>query len=243
MREGLRLDTRSVSVSLVESGSSDLWMESSLCPLCRRPGSSRAGGEPQHGIVHTVVADPASGCPICLALPEGSRNAENIRRSRRGDDDESRNCLDGRSIGRMHSHERQFDFDFIVIGSGFGGSVSAHRLVEKGYKVARYRDGSALDTRLSAAQQLVDPSLVLAPQTRPAWLLQHALFPARDHIPWLCCGRRIDYLRLHSANPAAKSLGDRLVAGPGQLESRNAPVLRNSLSYAGRHRQQDPWPR
>jgi len=27
----------------------------------------------------------------------------------------------------------EFDFDFIVIGSGFGGSVSAHRLVEKGY--------------------------------------------------------------------------------------------------------------
>jgi cholesterol oxidase len=31
---------------------------------------------------------------------------------------------------------QEFDFDFIVIGSGFGGSVSAHRLVEKGYKVA-----------------------------------------------------------------------------------------------------------
>ncbi len=29
-----------------------------------------------------------------------------------------------------------WDFDFIVIGSGFGGSVSAHRLVEKGYRVA-----------------------------------------------------------------------------------------------------------
>jgi cholesterol oxidase len=29
-----------------------------------------------------------------------------------------------------------FDFDFIVIGSGFGGSVSAHRLAEKGYRVA-----------------------------------------------------------------------------------------------------------
>jgi cholesterol oxidase len=31
---------------------------------------------------------------------------------------------------------QKFDFDFIVIGSGFGGSVSAHRLVEKGYSVA-----------------------------------------------------------------------------------------------------------
>jgi cholesterol oxidase len=32
--------------------------------------------------------------------------------------------------------DSQRDFDFIVIGSGFGGSVSAHRLAEKGYKVA-----------------------------------------------------------------------------------------------------------
>jgi cholesterol oxidase len=34
------------------------------------------------------------------------------------------------------THESEFDFDFIVIGSGFGGSVSALRLVEKGYRVA-----------------------------------------------------------------------------------------------------------
>jgi cholesterol oxidase len=32
--------------------------------------------------------------------------------------------------------ETTWDFDYIVIGSGFGGSVSAHRLTEKGYRVA-----------------------------------------------------------------------------------------------------------
>jgi ferredoxin len=34
-----------------------------------------------------------------------------------------------------------FDFDYIVIGSGFGGSVSAYRLTEKGYRVAVLEQG------------------------------------------------------------------------------------------------------
>jgi len=41
---------------------------------------------------------------------------------------------------------RAYDYDWLVIGSGFGGSVSALRLAEKGYRVGvlecgrRYRD-------------------------------------------------------------------------------------------------------
>lgn len=39
-----------------------------------------------------------------------------------------------------------FDFDYIVIGSGFGGSVAALRLAEKGYRVAVIEQGRRFST-------------------------------------------------------------------------------------------------
>src|SRR5436190_98895 len=39
------------------------------------------------------------------------------------------------------------DFDVLVIGSGFGGSVSALRLTEKGYRVGMIEAGRRYDTR------------------------------------------------------------------------------------------------
>lgn len=38
------------------------------------------------------------------------------------------------------------DYDFIIVGSGFGGSVSAHRLTEKGYSVAVIEQGKRFRT-------------------------------------------------------------------------------------------------
>ena len=39
------------------------------------------------------------------------------------------------------------EFDYVIIGSGFGGSVSAHRLSEKGYSVAVLEQGKRFETK------------------------------------------------------------------------------------------------
>lgn len=45
------------------------------------------------------------------------------------------------------SEQGTFDFDVIIIGSGFGGSVSALRLAEKGYKVAVLEAGARFEDK------------------------------------------------------------------------------------------------
>ena len=44
----------------------------------------------------------------------------------------------------MAENSEQFDFDYIIIGSGFGGSVSAMRLAEKGYSVCVLEKGKRM---------------------------------------------------------------------------------------------------
>jgi cholesterol oxidase len=48
------------------------------------------------------------------------------------------------------------DYDYIIIGSGFGGSVSALRLAEKGYRVAVLEQGRRVspDDMAAAARSL-----------------------------------------------------------------------------------------
>src|SRR5690349_11796671 len=58
-----------------------------------------------------------------------------------------------------------FDYDVIIIGSGFGGSVTALRLAEKGYKVAvleagaRFADSDFADTSWDVKRYLFRPEV------------------------------------------------------------------------------------
>ena len=45
----------------------------------------------------------------------------------------------------MSASDTTFDYDVLIIGSGFGGSVSALRLTEKGYKVAVLEAGKRFE--------------------------------------------------------------------------------------------------
>ena len=60
---------------------------------------------------------------------------------------------------------RAFDYDVLVVGSGFGGSVSALRLTEKGYRVAvleagrRFEDGDFPDTSWDLRNYLFRPEI------------------------------------------------------------------------------------
>ncbi len=41
----------------------------------------------------------------------------------------------------MEKNNSQHDYDYVIVGSGFGGSVSAYRLSQKGYRVLVVEQG------------------------------------------------------------------------------------------------------
>jgi choline dehydrogenase-like flavoprotein len=131
------------------------------------------------------------------------------------------------------SCDSQFDFDFIVIGSGFGGSVSAYRLTTKGYRVAvlemgrRWKPADLPRTSWSIWRWFWRPKLGLK------GFFQHAVFQARDHLSRMCGRRRIDHLRGDLASTARQGMGNRQLGWTHKLESRNASALCNRGENAG----------
>lgn len=77
LQQGLRLDTRSVIVSPIE-GAPDLDGWSPLGVACVDGRVFQGWWRTADGLLHTVVADPPPGCPICLTPKETSRFSENI---------------------------------------------------------------------------------------------------------------------------------------------------------------------
>ena len=103
-----------------------------------------------------------------------------------------------------------FDYDVVVIGSGFGGSVAALRLTEKGYRVAVLEAGRRFDDPAESAPDRRHRAL-----PRTSWRLRRYLWAPAIGLTGI---QRIQLLR---GEPGSRVL---VLAGSG--------VGGGSLNYA-----------
>ena len=89
-------------------------------------------------------------------------------------------------------------FDVIVIGSGFGGSVSALRLTERGYRVAVMESGTTVLRRPVRPHLVESAQVPLVPAPRLAGHPAHRPPQAGDGAVGRRCRRRVTGLRQHA---------------------------------------------
>ena len=99
-----------------------------------------------------------------------------------------------------------FDFDVLVVGSGFGGSVTALRLTEKGYRVGVLEAGARFEDDDFASRHLRPQALPVGARAR---LLRHPADrrrPRHDDRRRRRRRRRLAGLRQHALRAAARVL-------------------------------------
>ena len=128
----------------------------------------------------------------------------------------------------------EFDYDVIVIGSGFGGSVSALRLTEKGYSVGVLEAGRRWDPEDLPKTNWQLRQVDLGAEARPD---RHAADqPARQvHTVQRGRGRRrVAHLRQHALRAARQLLERPALGAHHRLEVRTRAVLRPGQAHARR---------
>ena len=134
------------------------------------------------------------------------------------------------------------DYDVLVIGSGFGGSVAALRLTEKGYRVGvleagrRFEDDEFAKNSWHLKQFLWAPALGLLRDPAGAPAAQRALPDGRGR------GRRVAGLRQHPLPPARPVLRRPALVPHHRLEVRARAVLRPGGAHARRRPVPRPLP-
>ena len=136
-----------------------------------------------------------------------------------------------------------FDYDVLVIGSGFGGSVAALRLTEKGYRVGVLEAGRRFTNETLPKTSWDLKNFLWAPQLGMRGIQRITLRQRRDH-PVRCRGRRrLAGLRQHPLRAVGRLLQRPAVGAHHRLAGRARAVLRPGQAHARRGREPDRSPR
>ena len=130
----------------------------------------------------------------------------------------------------------RYDYDWLVIGSGFGGSVAALRLAEKGHRVGVVECGRRFARRRLRQDRLEPEALLLGPAARAARDLPDDPLPRRLHRLGLGRRGRQPRLREHPLQSAARVLPRPPVGGSGRLGRGAGAPLRHRRVDARRDR-------
>ena len=123
-------------------------------------------------------------------------------------------------------------YDWIVIGSGFGGSVAALRLAEKGYRVAVLERGRRYLRRGLRRERVGPEALSVVAGARPAGHLPDVRVQGRIRRQRLGRGRWQPRVGQHHVPGEARLLHASAVAGHGRLVAGARAALRHRRADA-----------